>query len=194
MFGAGVKQAKFLGTLVATYTFVEKDAEGKITGVETVVTDPTEVIVNIDDDNPVPPVPPNPPNPPGPDPEPPAPAPLPDSPLGIVQPSIDAYDAMKSPTKAVSAILIAENYNLVKNKIAGQEIKNLSEAYKQLSELNGKSLRNNKADFAEWNMWDQVIKKNVYDLYLAKKLVSIEDYIGAFAEIANSLSYAVEKK
>jgi hypothetical protein len=101
---------------------------------------------------------------------------------------------MKAPTKAVAAKLLADNYNLVKNKIAGQEIKTLKDAYTQLSELNGKALRENKADFAEWNAWDQVIKKIVYDLYLARKLVAIEDYIGVYAEIANSLTYAAEKK
>lgn len=190
IFGSGVKKAKFLVTFVATYTFVDKDAEGKITGTETVVTDPTEVIVNIGDDKPVPPDP----DVPDPDVPPTPPKPLPDSPLGLVQPSISAFDTMEAENKAVIAKIVGDNYNLIKNKIAGKKITSLAEAYKQLSELNGAGLRANKANFAEWNTWDQSIKKAVYDLYLAKKLTVLEDYIGAFAEIANSLTYSAEKK
>lgn len=191
IFGAGIKKTKFLVVLDTTYTFVDKDDKGVITGVETISTGIDDAVVKIGEDDVVPPKPPG----PGPDPEPPLPPkPLPDSPLGLVKPSVDAFNLMKAPSKAVVAKLVADNYNLIKNKIAGQEIKTLKDAYAQLSELNGKALRENKADFAEWNVWDQTVKKSVYDLYLAKKLTVLEDYIGAYAEIANSLTYAAEIK
>lgn len=209
IFGAGIKKTKFLAVLSATYTFVDKDDKGAITSVETLTTGISEAIIKIGDDDivpPPPPVPPTPPTPPVPPVPPNPPTPLPDSPLGLVVPSVEAYSIMKAPTKATAAKLIAKNYNLVKNRIAGKEITTLKEAYAQLSDLNGKALRGEfvdetgnkilkeKGDFAEWNAWDQVIKKNVYDLYMAKKLVALEDYIGTFAEVANSLTYASENK
>lgn len=193
MFGAGIKKAKFLVVLDATYTFVDKDAEGKIVGVETLDTGISDVIVQIGDAEPPPP-PDDPDNPPTPPTPPTPPKPLPDSPLGLVKPSVDAYKTMKSESRATVAKLVAANYANVKNRIAAQEIRTLKDAYAELSRLNGESLRANKADFAEWNAWDNAVKKGVYDLYLAKKLVAIEDYIGAYAEIADSLNYAAEIK
>lgn len=189
LFAAGVKPTKFLVVLDAVYTFADKDEKGTITDVKTITTGVLSTEVKVGSDDPPPPDPdkPEPPKPP-------VPKPFPDSPLGIVKPSVDAVNEMKSAQKAEAAKALAVEYNNIKNKIAAQGITSLSDAYSQLKAATGPAITKAGGDLTEWQIWDNKVRKVVYGLYLDKKLGQVTDYIGVFSEIANSLEYVAEQK